>query len=76
MFRKWKNFTLKFGMVFKGKTNFLQQNNTIKTFLFFKNIEKTVKQKILRTLKRKILRYKPKEQPKKIDYYVNQNQVS
>jgi hypothetical protein len=61
--------------VFKVKTNVLQQNNTIKTLLFFKKIDKTVKQKILKTLKRKILRYKPKEQPKKIDYYVNQNQV-
>ena len=74
-FRKWKNYTLKFGIEFKVKTNVLQQNNTIKTLLFFKKIEKTVKQKILKILKRKILRYKQKEQPKKIDYYVNQNQV-
>lgn len=75
LFRKWKNFTLKFGLVFKGKTNLLQQINTIKTLLFFKRIEKIVKQKILRILKRRILRYKPKELEKKIDFYVNQNQV-
>lgn len=74
--RKWKNFNLKYGILFKGKSSILQQSNAIKTLFFFKKVEKTIKAKILRLIRSKISRYKLTEQPKKIDFYVNLNQVS
>jgi hypothetical protein len=74
--RKWRNFSLKQGIILKGKTRSFQQTNTVKILLFFKLIEKTIKQKILKWYKTKILRLKAIDESKKIDYYVNINQVS
>lgn len=71
-FRKWKNKKIKANV---ESLNVFRKNDYIKTILLFKTVEKLIKNNILKIFKKKTLKFKKIKESKKIDFYINLNQV-
>ena len=71
-FRKWKNSNV---LTTINQLNVFKKNDPIKSILFIKTVEKLIKLKILKLFKYKALRLKKINESKKIDFYINLNQV-
>lgn len=74
--RKWRNMSMKKQIVIKSSQIIFNKNEIVKTIVFCKTLEKVIKNKIFKWFKFKSFRHKPLQESRKIDYYVNLNQVS